>query len=95
MDKILAFFAQAKKSLTVWLMSAVAILSQFDAVTNWVSSIIGALSPSKAAAVTAIIALIARAKGLITSALAALQAADAPTPTAAPQGFAGGGADKK
>lgn len=72
MDKILAFLAKAKSSLTVILLVVSGVLAQIDPVIQWVASIAGTLSPSKTALIMTIIGLVGRARGLIAEVLKGL-----------------------
>jgi uncharacterized membrane protein len=69
LDKFLAFLAKLKSSLTVWALSAVALLTQFQPILDWIQSIAGTLAPGKVALITSIIGIVARLRSLITGAL--------------------------
>ena len=73
MDKIMAILSKAKASLTVLLMGATAIFSQIDPVANWFAGIVNQLAPGKAVMVTAVLAVLARLRSIVTNALATVQ----------------------
>lgn len=75
MDKVTAFFANAKKSLTMWLMLATAVLSQIQPVADFVGSIVNQVAPGKTVLVTAILAMLGRARTLVGTATDAVNKA--------------------
>ena len=65
MEKLLEFLKKLPQSVTVWVTTALAVISQIEPVLHTLEGIVGVWSPSKAMLITAALAFLARLRSML------------------------------